>query len=218
MRTLISALALTAAIGLAAPASAHEAGDWLFRVGASAVDPKSDNGTLDLTAAGLGPQKIEVDDNTSVTFNVTYMYSKNVGVEILAALPFEHDIYVETLGLVGTVEHLPPTVSLQYHFMPDSVFQPYAGLGLNYTAMLTSKERGALQDPLGGSLDVDDSFGLAAQLGFDYRITDQWFLNFDLRYIDIDVDAIVAVPGVGTLKTEVNIDPVVYGIHLGYRF
>jgi len=218
MRTLISALALTAAIGLAAPASAHEAGDWLFRVGASAVDPKSDNGTLDLTAAGLGPQKIEVDDNTSVTFNVTYMYSKNVGVEILAALPFEHDIYVETLGLVGTVEHLPPTVSLQYHFMPDSVFQPYAGLGLNYTAMLTSKERGALQDPLGGSLDVDDSFGLAAQLGFDYRITDQWFLNFDLRYIDIDVDTIVSVPGVGTLKTEVNIDPVVYGIHLGYRF
>lgn len=217
MRTLASALALTAALGLAAPASAHEAGDWLFRVGASAIDPKSDNGSLDLSAIGVGSQPIEVDDKTGVTFNVTYMYSKNIGVEILAALPFEHDVYVGTLGLVGTVEHLPPTVSVQYHFMPDSVFQPYAGIGLNYTGILSSKEKGALET-LGASLDVDDSVGLAVQLGFDYQVTDQWFLNFDLRYIDIDADATIGVPGVGTLKTDVNIDPVVYGIHLGYRF
>lgn len=216
MRTLASALALTAALGLAAPASAHEAGDWLVRVGASVVDPKNDNGNLDLTALEGGPEQITVDDKTGVTFNFTYMYTKNVGVEVLAALPFEHDISVDTLGEVGSVKHLPPTISLQYHFLPDSVFQPYAGIGVNYTRFFSESETGALTD-LGVTLDVDSSsFGLAAQVGFDYMITDQWFLNFDLRYIDIDVDA--KIKEVPAINGEVNIDPVVYGIHLGYRF
>jgi outer membrane protein len=216
MRTLASALALIATLGLAAPASAHEAGDWLVRFGASVVDPKSDNGNLDLTALDGGIQQISVDDKTGVTFNFTYMYTKNVGVEVLAALPFEHDISVETLGEVGSVKHLPPTISLQYHFLPDSVFQPYAGIGVNYTRFFSESEKGALVD-LGVTLDVDSSsFGLAAQLGFDYMITDQWFLNFDLRYIDIDVDA--KIREVPAINGTVNIDPVVYGIHLGYRF
>ncbi|NHA14951.1 OmpW family protein [Thioalkalivibrio sp. XN279] len=217
MRTLASALALTAALGLAAPASAHEAGDWLVRFGASVVDPKSDNGNLDLTALDGGVQQISVDDKTGVTFNFTYMYTKNIGVEVLAALPFEHDISVETLGEVGSVKHLPPTISLQYHFLPDSVFQPYAGIGVNYTRFFSESEKGVLVDPLGVTLDVDSSsFGLAAQLGFDYMVTDQWFLNFDLRYIDIDVDA--KIREVPEINGTVNIDPVVYGIHLGYRF
>ncbi|NGP54235.1 OmpW family outer membrane protein [Thioalkalivibrio sp. XN8] len=217
MRTLAPALALTAALGLVAPASAHEAGDWLVRFGASAVDPKSDNGSLDLTALGDGPRQIQVDDKTGVTFNFTYMYTKNIGVEVLAALPFEHDIFVETLGLVGSVKHLPPTISLQYHFMPDSVFQPYAGIGVNYTRFFSESEKGVLVDPLGVTLDIDSSsFGLAAQLGFDYMVTDQWFLNFDVRYIDIDTTA--TITEVPAITGDVNIDPVVYGIHLGYRF
>lgn len=217
MRSYASALALVATLGLAAPVSAHEAGDWLVRFGASVVDPKSDNGTLDLTAIDGGIQPITVDDKTGVTFNFTYMYTKNIGVEVLAALPFEHDISVETLGEVGSVKHLPPTISLQYHFLPDSVFQPYAGVGVNYTRFFSVSEKGVLVDPLGVTLDVDSSsFGLAAQVGFDYMVTDQWFLNFDLRYIDIDVDA--KIKEVPEINGTVNIDPVVYGIHLGYRF
>jgi outer membrane protein len=216
MRCFASALALIATLGLPAPANAHEAGDWLVRVGASVVDPKSDNGSLDLTAVGGGPENITVDDKTGVTFNFTFMYTENVGVEILAALPFEHDISVNTLDVVGSVKHLPPTISLQYHFLPDSVFQPYAGIGVNYTRFFSESEKGALVD-LGASLDVDSSsFGLAAQLGFDYMVTDQWFLNFDLRYIDIDVDA--KIREVPAINGTVNIDPVVCGIHLGYRF
>lgn len=216
MRTIASALALTAALGLAAPASAHEAGDWLVRVGASQIEPKNNNGTMDVAALELGDQRIDVDDKGGLTFNFTYMYTANIGVEILAALPYEHDIYLEDLGKVGSVKHLPPTVSLQYHFMPQSVFQPYAGIGVNYTRFFSEDESGALAD-LDVTLDVDSSsFGLAAQVGFDYMITDQWFLNVDVRYIDIDVDA--KIKEVPSIKGTVNIDPIVYGIHVGYRF
>ncbi|MFU8821469.1 MAG: OmpW/AlkL family protein [Gammaproteobacteria bacterium] len=216
MRTFASALALTAALGLAAPASAHEAGDWLVRFGASQIEPKSDNGTLDVSALELGDQRIDVDDKGGVTFNFTYMYTANIGIEVLAALPYEHDIYVGDLGRVGSVKHLPPTVSLQYHFLPTATFQPYAGIGLNYTRFFSESEAGALKD-LGVNLDVDSSsFGAAAQVGFDYMLNDKWFVNVDVRWIDIDTKA--KIKEVPTIRGDVNIDPIVYGIHVGYRF
>jgi len=226
MRTFASALALTAALGLAAPASAHEAGDWLFRFGASNIDPKSDNGSIDLTGiADFGVQDVTVDDQWGVTFNITYMYTANIGIELLAALPYEHDINVQGLPEpAASVTHLPPTLSLQYHFLPDAAFQPYVGAGLNLTWFMDeSKEKGLrfADEALGVTtgLDVDTtSFGLAAQVGFDYIINDTWFLNVDVRYIDISTDATLTVNGANAAKTEVDIDPIVYGIHLGYRF
>jgi len=232
MRTFASALALTAALGLAAPASAHEAGDWLVRFGSSMVDPKSDNGSLDLSAVpGFGVQDISVDDQIGVTFNFTYMYTANIGIELLAALPYEHDIEVAGLpGTAATVTHLPPTLSLQYHFLPDAKFQPYAGLGLNFTWFTDeSKKEGlraadvALTDILGTpvttGIDVDStSFGFAAQLGFDYIINERWFLNLDVRYIDISTEATLIVNGENFQTADVDIDPIVYGIHVGYRF
>lgn len=206
MRTFASALALVAALGVAVPASAHEAGDWLFRAGTSLVDPKSNNGSF---GPDLG---IKVDDQVGVTFNVTYMYSANLGIEVLAALPYEHDIAVGDLGTVASVKHLPPTVSLQYHFLPQGVFQPYAGLGLNYTLFFSEKTKGALA---ASDIKVDSSsLGLAAQLGFDLMLSDNWFLNLDVRWIGIETEATVD----NTLKADVKIDPMVYGIHLGYRF
>jgi outer membrane protein len=218
MRTMASVLALAAVVGLAAPASAHEAGDWLVRVGGSLIDPKSNNGSLDLTALGGEPERIDVDDQWGVTFNFTYMYTANIGIEVLAALPYKHDIEVDTLGKVGSVKHLPPTLSLQYHFLPREVFQPYAGIGLNYTRFFSEKESGVLVD-LDADLDIkSSSFGVAAQVGFDYMVTDQWFLNVDIRWIDIGTKADVTVPDVGTIRADVDIDPMVYGIHLGYRF
>ncbi len=227
MRTLISAVALVAALGTAAPAMAYEAGDWLIRFGASNVDPKSDNGSFNLTdfdpvGAKLG---VDVEDQWGVTFNITYMYTPNWGVELLAALPYEHDVKVEGLpGTAATVTHLPPTLSLQYHFMPDSVFQPYIGAGLNFTWFLDdSKEEGlkAVDEALGvrTSLDVDEtSFGFAAQVGFDYQFGNNWFLNVDVRYIDISTDVTLKADGAKLATASVDVDPVVYGAHIGYKF
>lgn len=218
MRILASSLALAAALGLAAPANAWEAGDWLVRVGTSNISPKSDNGDIDLSALSLGTRDLEVSDEYGVTFNVTYMFTRNWAFEVLAALPYTHDVKVKGVGQVGEVKHLPPTFSAQYHFLPDSSFQPYVGAGINYTLFFDDKAQGVLSD-LDGSLDVDSSsVGLAAQAGFDYMFNKSWFLNVDLRWIDIETDADVTVPGVGTLSQKVDIDPMVYNLNLGYRF
>ncbi|HKK03029.1 MAG TPA: OmpW family outer membrane protein [Gammaproteobacteria bacterium] len=225
MRTFASVLALTSALLMAVPASAHEAGDWLVRFGGSNIDPKSSNGDLDLTPVGLGVADVDVDSQIGVTFNIAYMYTANWGVELLAALPYEHDIKVEGLpGTAATVTHLPPTLSIQYHFLPDAAFQPYVGAGVNLTWFMDdSKEEGlrAADDLLGVTtgIDVDStSVGLAAQVGFDYIINDTWFVNFDVRWIDINTDATLIVDGADFATADVEIDPIVYGIHVGYRF
>ena len=223
------AMSISAAILFAAPLSlAHDAGDFYVRVGASNVDPDDPNGDIDLTAVdpALGVADINVDDAWSLTFTGSYQYTENWAVELLAAYPFDHDIKVDGLGKVGSTKHLPPTLALQYHFLPKSAFQPYIGAGVNYTIFFDDGEDGTLE-ALGGDLEIEDnSFGFAGQVGLDYMINDNWFINADLRYIAIDTKAKITLPaGVipGTtepvqIKEDVDIDPWVYGISIGYKF
>jgi outer membrane protein len=213
-------LAAAAAVLAAPVASAWEPGDFYMRLGATNIDPDDPNGDIDLTAVdpALGKQDIEVDDSWGVTFTGSYQWKENWAIEVLAAVPYEHDIELEDLGKVGETKHLPPTVTLQYHFLPDGKFQPYVGAGINYTIFFDDGAEGALE-ALGGDLEIDDnSFGLAGQIGFDYMLNDRWFLNLDFRYISIETDAKVTIPGVGTIKEDVDINPFLYGINVGYKF
>jgi len=230
LATRILAVFVGLSFCFAVPAQAYEAGDWVFRVGVTTVDPKSDN--LDTAVpGGEGPVPItiDVDSGTTLTFNGTYFFSPNWGLEVLAALPFNHDINIQGIGKIAETDHLPPTVSLQYHFLPDSAFQPYVGLGLNYTLFFSEDVNQTLIDTVealnpglevtGADLDLDGSFGLAAQVGADYMLNENWVLNFDVRWIDIDTDAELTVDPVGTLDLgTVEIDPWVYGINIGYKF
>lgn len=209
---------LAPAIGLlfclAGPAQAYEAGDWLVRVGVSTVDPKSDNLDVD------GDQ-LEVDSGTTLTFNGTYFFTENWGLELLAAAPFNHDIELAGVGKIAETDHLPPTLSIQYHFIPDGTFQPYVGAGLNATIFFSEDVEQILVDALGATsvdLELDSSFGLAAQIGADFALSDKWVLNVEARWIDIDTDATLTVDGAEVDLGEVEIDPWVYGVNIGYRF
>jgi outer membrane protein len=159
-RTRISIVAALLAVACAGQVVAQEGSPWLVRVGATTVDPKSNNSDI-----------VNVDDSTSLTFNVTYMFTPNWGFEVLAALPFEHDLRLTDGTLVGSTEHLPPTFSLQYHFAPDAWVQPYIGLGLNYTTFMSESLSGPLE---GSDLKLSDSTGLAFQLGVDFMLNDTW--------------------------------------------
>jgi len=205
-KMLKSAVAVALAGGLlAGVAQAYEAGQWLGRVGVYGVFPESDNLTL---APGVN---IDVDNGYSLGFNFTYMINPNIGVELLAALPFKHDISLTGAGTIGETKHLPPTLSIQYHIMPEGTVHPYVGLGLNYTNFFSEKTEGALS---GSSLKLDDSWGLAGQLGIDIDVAPNWFVNADLRYISIKSDATLNGVGIGT----VDINPWVVGLTVGTRF
>lgn len=199
----IGALLIIVAIATvwAPVATAGDAGDKLLRVGVGTVDPKSDNGTI-----------ASVDAGTMLVFNGTWMLSDNLGLELLASLPFSHDIKLAADSTkVGETKHLPPTLSLQYYFDTAGAFDPYIGAGLNYTLFFDEETTG----PLAGSdLSLDDSIGLAAQVGFDYQLSDSMFLNIDARWINIETDATLD----GAALETVEIDPMVYSLTLGWKF
>ena len=204
MKIVIHSLA-AAIMLLGAGASQAAPGDWTLKVGAHTVNPQSDNGTL----AG-GTLEADIDSDSRPTVTAEYALNERWGIELLAALPFEHDVYLDG-ARAGSVKHLPPTLSLQYHFNPEGSVSPFLGAGLNYTRFFSEDSTGPLA---GADLDLDASFGLALHAGLDFRLNEHWLLMVDTRWMQISSDVKVDGTDVG----EVDIDPFVYGVGVGYRF
>ena len=203
---------LAAALALAAmPAFAQSAGHWTVGIGAHNVAPKSDNGTL--TATPLGNLSMDVGSNARPTVTAEYFIKDNLGIEVLAALPFQHDIDVVGVGKVGSTKHLPPTVSLQYHFGQGKV-RPFVGVGVNYTLFFSTDSDGPIA---GTDLDLSNSWGLAGHLGIDFQVSEKGAIRVDYRKIDIDTKVKLNGANLGTSNT-VNIDPSVYGVAYVFQF
>lgn len=201
MKRMTAALALsTALVALAGPLAAQSQGDWTVGIGIANVNPKSNNGTL---AGGAAT----IDDSTRPTITAEYFIRDNLGIELLAATPFEHQVSVAGVGTAGTVKHLPPTLSLNWHFPTNSAWKPFLGLGVNYTTFF--EESSAL-----GTLELDDSWGLAVNAGLDYQVSDNGALRLNVRWIDIETDVKLNGANIGTA----DIDPVVIGVAYVHRF
>lgn len=201
---LAAATALTMTTAFAVPA-----GTWSIAAGAHYVDPKSDNGTLN---NGLS---VDVDGDVRPTISGEYFIANNVGVELLAAIPFHHDFDLnDAVGnrvLTGKTQHLPPTLSLQYHFdgynMPMNV-KPFVGVGVNYTTFFKEKVSN------GADLDLDDSVGVAGHIGLDIPFAPTESFRIDARYMDIKTDAKLN----GVDAGEIDISPWVYGVAFVKQF
>ncbi len=204
-KPLITLLALAVA-GVAAPAFAQSKGDYTVGIGVHQVNPKSDNGKI-----ANGALAVEVDSDVKPTVTFEYFLADNLGLEVIAALPFKHDIAIKGLGTVGSTKQLPPTVSLQYHFNSKGKVSPFVGAGVNYTTFFSEDTRGALQ---GSDLKLGNSWGLAAHAGIDFAVSEKSSIRIDARYIDIDTDVKLDRAKLGT----VNIDPVVYGAAYVLKF
>ncbi|QFU02393.1 Outer membrane protein W precursor [Halomonas sp. THAF5a] len=203
LSSLLVAGIATAAFTTSTQAFAYGAGDFFARVGVAKVDPKSDNSDI------LGGADVEVDDDSAFAFTLGYRFTDKLGVELLAAEPFDHDFQVE--GVTGgSVDHLPPTLTVQYYPLggTDARVQPYAGIGINYTTFSDEELDADLP------VEFDDSWGAAGQVGVDLLIDDHWALNAAAWYLDIDTDVTVD----GSDAGEVEIDPVVVMAGVSYRF
>lgn len=222
LKASVSVLALGVAM-VSGSALAYQQGDMVLRAGIATVAPDASSTSLALDGSALAGTSVDVDDNTQLGLTLTYMLSDNVGVEVLAATPFSHTVTAKGLGAdfnAIDLKHLPPTVSVQYFPMgSDSAFQPYVGLGLNYTVFfdeeLTPEFKANVAD---GTVKLDDSFGLAFELGCDYEVSENLVVNASIWTIDIDTTATVNLVNGSRVTTDVDIDPLVYMIGLGYKF
>ena len=200
----LTALTLTTALtAVAAPAVAQEKGDMLLGLGIGYIDPTD-------SYSGNG-NNLRADGNARPTLTFEYFIADNIGIEVLAATPFEHDIQLSGTGDVGKTKHLPPTVSLQYHFTNNSSMTPFIGAGINYTTFWDDRGTGVLA---GTPISLDDSWGYALHAGVDIAISEKAAIRTDLRYIDIETDATVG----GAPAGKVKIDPIVFGVSYVMKF
>lgn len=212
--TMLKRAALGAAVTAAlftAQAMATEAGDLKLRVGAAGVYPTGESEGI----AAIGGGKVEVDSAWSLGLSLSYMLTDNIGIGVLGAYPFTHDVKgsgsASGLGDVAEITHLPPTVTVEYYFNNSSAFTPFVGAGLNYTFIYDEETKGALN---GTDLDVDDSWGYALEAGLDYAINDHWMVSGQIYYINIETEADSSAVG----KFDVDVNPMVYFLSAGYKF
>jgi outer membrane protein len=228
MKTTLSLVTLAALLA-AAPASA----DFAINVGAITVAPDDSSSNLNVIeqVAGLpaGSTTVGVNTNTQLGLTFDYRINPNWAVQLIAATPFSHDIKVKGPAIdglkVGKTKHLPPTLLAQYHFMPQhQTFDPFVGVGLNYTVFFDEKIDGQLEGALDAlnvttaadtvSLKLKSSYGLALQAGVNIKLTDSLGIHAMLSKIDIDTRGRVQVNGSTIQSVNVNIDPYVAMIGL----
>jgi outer membrane protein len=234
MKKSLLVLAIAAAF---APVLAHaEAGDWVLRARAVNVSPNEDSElgkTVNAVTGGttMSPgAELAVDDNWIPEVDISYYITKNIAAELILALGTRHDVDVKgdalaTVGnqSLGSVNLLPPTLTLQWHFNPDQMVDPYVGAGINYTYMLDKKlsfSSGALA---GNDIKIEsDSWGYALQAGVDVNLKDGWLINADVKYVTIDTDVKAKLgagnTGAWTKIDDLDINPWVFGLGIGKKF
>ncbi|MEE3622746.1 OmpW family protein [Nitrospirillum sp. BR 11752] len=209
-----AAVALLAGVyGAASTARASDAGDFLIRGRALVVAPDVGS-SLSLGGAGI-PGHTDISTAIVPELDFSYFFTDSIAAELIAGTT-PHNVKASgtPLGKVdlGNVWLLPPTLTLQYHFMPHEKISPYIGVGVNYTLFYGIDKGDAL------AMKYDNNFGYAFQAGVDYKLDDHWSLNVDLKKLMLNTTATVNA-GLGTpIKADVDINPWLVGFGVGYRF
>ncbi len=204
-------VALLGALALATvPAAAQQPaeGKFMVRVRALSLSPADKSDAI--PSLSVPADAITVSSKIFPEIDVSYFFTKNIAAELVLTYPQQHD--VELSGTkIGTFKHLPPSLLLQYHFLPDGKFRPYIGAGANLTLISDVQ----LAVPGVGALDLEDSsVGVVGQLGADFKVGPKQFLNIDVKKVTIGSDVLAG----GNKVSSVKVDPFLVSVGFGIRF
>ena len=202
MKSKVIVASLLAIASTSVLAVEQDGSPWMMFVRAVEMSPANQSSG----AVGAG-NAIHVESKVIPDISFRYSFTPNVAAELLLTVPQQHTVKLNGVD-IGSFKHLPPTLFAQYHFMPDSNFNPYVGAGINYTLIMDDHL-------LGGAAKLDNSsWGAAAQIGFDYKVATNSYLSVDLKKIYIGSDVKVG----GATVAKVKVDPVLFGIGYGFKF
>ena len=201
---------IAATLGVTSNAQAFDASKLTMRVRIIDIVPADKSDAIPGLVVKDG---IDLSNKVAPDIDFEYALSPHVGLELLLSVPQRHDVTAHLEGggtyNLGSVQHLPPTLTAKYYFLTDKV-RPYVGGGLNFTWITDDALYLA-----GTHLDIDrTSIGVALQAGVDVSLTGKWSLSIDAKKADISTDVSLH----GTKLSTVSVDPYIYGAGIGYRF
>jgi|SaaInl4_150m_RNA_FD_contig_21_563427_length_987_multi_13_in_0_out_0_1 outer membrane protein len=198
-------------------AQALEKGDFIARLGASSVSPIDSSNAV----TGLANSEVGVDSAMTAGFTVGMMLTDNISLEMLGIYPSNHRLIGKgsISGIdVGEVDVFPPTFHLNYYFMPNAKLSPRIGAGFSTVFYLSPEVAGGVASTLYSGIDVEHTIGLAANVGLDYYINDNWMLTMGVWYIDVDAEATLTNVAGGTSTVDIDVNPIATLFGIGYRF
>ncbi|MBI1206545.1 MAG: outer membrane beta-barrel protein [Azospirillum sp.] len=222
LRAALGAALILTAVGSAGPATAEEgfktkaAGQFLVRLRAIGLIP-NDGDPIKTEVGDVEVGRTQVSSDTVPEIDFSYFITDNIAVELIAATT-QHHVTAKLNGggeiVMGDVQVLPPTLTAQYHFFTKERVSPYLGAGINYTIMFDEHgANSALSD-----VRFSNSVGPALQAGVDVAIGGNWSLNFDIKKIWLASDVKATLRPATGLKATADLDPLVVGVGVGYRF
>ncbi len=194
---VLSAILLTCTLAL--PALAADDGRFGVRLRALGVIP---NDKFDSRLAPIDPK---VSADVTPELDLEYFFTRNLSTELILGVT-SHTIRAGG-DVIGSTWLLPPTLTVKYHPAPHLAVSPYFGVGVNY--VIPFSERCNVAD----DFRIKNSFGWALQAGADMHLGNRWYLNFDLKYLDVDTKM-----RIGGIEYDLRLDPLVIGAGIGYRF
>ncbi|MEK0082498.1 OmpW/AlkL family protein [Benzoatithermus flavus] len=183
-----------------------KAGDFMIRLRGIGIVP-TDRAKIDVIGGDT-----DISNEFVPEADFSYFLTDNLALELIAATA-RHDVRAKNTAVgdldLGKVNHLPPTLLLQWHVAPDSIISPYFGAGINYTIFYNADVGKDID-----KIEYDNSLGWALQAGTDVHLASNWWLNLDVKYIHIQSDVEVN----NAIKADVDVNPWIFGIGLGYKF
>jgi outer membrane protein len=207
MRVTVAALSCLLLASVPAAAQRGE-GKFLIRVRALSLTPTDKSDAIPSLSAPT--DAITVSSKVCPEIDISFFFTRNLAAELVLTYPQQHD--VELSGTkIGTFKHLPPSLLLQHHFLPEGRVRPYIGAGANLTLISDVQ----LAVPGVGALDLEDSsVGVVGQIGADIKVRTRHFLNLDVKKVTIGSDVLTG----GNAVSTVNVDPFLVSLGFGIRF
>ena len=193
------------------PCLAADDSPWMVRARVLGIFPDDSSSQISLIGG-----EADVEEAYTLDLDVSYFFTDNIAAELVFFAYSRHDVKAKNTAVgnidLGSFDLVPPTLTAQYHFAPKKSFSPYVGAGLSYV-LIPNEDPGAAT-----AIRYDDGvIGYTLQAGFDYFLNEHWCLSFDVKKVWVGVDVEVDALGT-TVKTSVDVDPLLIGLGVGYRF
>ncbi len=185
----LSSLMIAGLLGVSALAVADQTNNtkklqypWLVRLRGLDMNPANQSRAFSALGVNFPANAISLNTKIFPEVDFSYFFTENIAAELVLTYPQQHNVTLQGVGNIGTVTHLPPVLSIQYHYpIPNSPVTPYVGIGVNYTIITAANLAAA-----GTALDVTrNSFGFAYGAGLDYKLDARWSINLDFKHVGI---------------------------------
>ncbi len=207
---------------------AQEVGETKVRSRVLQIQPRGTGSDINWQYDGvMADSGTRLNNSTTASFDVVYPFTPRWWVEFDVPMPARHDIQVRSAALaaavpetIGSVQMMPLTLLLQYNLMPTGKIQPYLGIGGHYTLFSNSTTSGGMQNAyaLTSDLKFSNKGGWALQAGADFALGESWFLNVDMKYLNLNTNVSFNSSKKGTGRIDFDINPFILGIGFGKKF